>query len=330
MKFFLPLILGTSLWWLPAARAESPAGIGAPVMGFVFDGAAHVLRPITGSLGASRIGDALPVSFSLAQAVVSPAQNCAAAVDALSGATQIVALPDSAASPQPLPSAEPWPKQMVFSPAGAALALTGQYSARLQIFTGLPQRPALAYDIDTSGLGGDVLSAALSDDGQLALLLTSGGLWISQSGTSPVRLMDGPTAAISFQAGTHAAAAVASDGRIWIARDLANGAGFQAVSPEDSRLESATGVQFSADGAGVSVATRQGTLASLNFATGDSAFLACQCAPAGLFSLNSPMLFRLTNLSDMPLMLLDTATAQPRTWFVPALVRAARIERSRQ
>ena len=76
-------------------------------------------------------------------------------------------------------------------------------------------------------------------------------------------------------------------------------------------------------GDSVYVASRAGNIAALVIDTGAAGFVSCGCSPSGLSPMGNGTLLRLNEISDGPLMLVDTSGTQLRTWFVPALARSA-------
>jgi hypothetical protein len=337
MKSFLLLILAAVMLLAnSASAADSQARIGAPVLGYIWDPAAKGIRPILGTPGASTMGDPLDLGGTAEQAAISPRQDFAivATGDAMAGddpGMRIVALQPGVDS-QILAGAASDARRIIFSPNGQAAGLYRQGAGRLQIFAHLPQAPVLAHEIDMAGLAGDLVAAAISDDGDLALMAIGDGnsstTWLSFDGSGPVQI-EGPAAiaAISFQSGGRNAVAATRDGAVYLLQDLP-ARNFQALAAADARTADPVAVQFSADGERVYVAGRQGVIAGFGVRSQEATFLSCGCQPSGLFPLQPRMLMRLNEISDGPLMLLDTSQAGPRTWFVPAVIATANAGRA--
>lgn len=329
MKSFLPLILATAILAANTASAADPQSqIGAPVLGYVFDPSVKGIRPVMGTPGASIIGNPLDRGFSVASAVISPRQDFAIATGPDDAAVRILWLQPGNFHSRILTEAAGVPQKIIFSPSGETAGLYQQDQAKLQIFTQLPEEPALAHEIDLTGLTGDVLSAAVSDDGDLALILTGDPansiLWLSYGGTGPVQLQVPPaTSAMGFQSGSHDAVMATRDGQIDLLQNLSTGPSLLVLAPPDERTSDPVAVQFSPDGERAYVATRQGMVAVFGIQSQAATFISCGCKPSGLSPLRSPMLMRLNEISDGPLMLLDTALSEPRIWFVPAVIAAA-------
>jgi len=338
MKPFLQLKLiltGVLLTAHPLPAADSQAQIGAPVLGYVFDPAAKGIRPVLGTPGASIVGDPLDLGVAVAWSVISPRQDFAIVAGADDATVRIVALPPGNFDSQILTTAATISNRIIFSPGGESVGWYQADQAKLQVFTHLPHQPALAYEIDLTGVGGDLLSAAISDDGDLALMLTGGQdnptLWLSYAGTVPAQLpAPAATATMSFRRSSQDAAMATRDGQVYLLQNLSTGPNFLVLAPADDRTSDPVAVQFSPDGQRVYVATRQGMVAGFGIRSEGATFISCGCKPSGLFPLHSRMLIRLNEISDGPLMLLDTANPEPRIWFVPAAIAAAASDRSVQ
>ena len=61
---------------------------------------------------------------------------------------------------------------------------------------------------------------------------------------------------------------------------------------------------------------------SVDLLTGSVVTATCQCLPTGLFPMRSDALFRITEISDRPVMLFDASAPRPRVWFVPPIAMA--------
>ena len=327
MKPFFQLILtGVMVTAYAVPAADSQSLIGVPVLGYVFDPAAQGIRPVSGTPGAALIGSPLDFGVALSWSVISPRQDFAMATGA-DGAVRILALPPGNFASQILTAAAGVPQKIVFSPSGETAGLYQPGQATIQIFTHLPQDAGLAHEINLAGLTGSLRSAAISDDGNLALILAGdeddATLWLSYGGGDPVPLPapPGPSAA-SFASGSDNAVLATQDGQMYLLENLATGPTRRPITLRDDRLAKPVAVRFTPDGKRVYVATQQGTVAGFGIRSGGATYLSCGCQPSGLFPLHSSTLIRLNEIADGPLMLLDTAQAEPRMWFVPAIAAA--------
>jgi hypothetical protein len=333
MTSFLQFVSTFAILAAGCAPAADPAAqLGTPVMGYVPDASVKSIRPVSGFPGAAILGNPVDLNTAAEWSGVSPRQDFAILKDARDGKIRIVSLPDFTS--RILTSAFDRPTSISFSPSGSAIALYRRDRPALRMFTHLPQNPAPGYQVYLAGLNTGLLSAAVSDDGELALLLAgsteSATLWLSRSGGPPVRLGGLPSiAAMSFQAGTDRAVLAAGDGSVYLLENLSSGQDLRLLSSADDRMTDPVAAGFSSGGTRAIVATRRGTIAAFEVSDGAAVFSSCGCRPSSLSPLNSRML-RLNEISEGPLMLLDTTDPQLRVWFVPAVPPAVEPERSAQ
>jgi hypothetical protein len=317
---------------LPAhAQSGSQTGLALPGLGFAYDAGLHAIRPILGIPGASTIGDPLDPGVSAGLSAISPRQNFALLIGADDAIVRMLSLESGDLHTSILSGAMAGPQQIIFSPSGGTAGLYQQNPAKLQIFTHLPQEPVLAHEIDTTAMAGETLSSAISDDGELVLILTGQALWLSRAGGMPVQLpAPDSISAFNFERGGYHAALATRDGHLYLLQDLATGPNFRILAPSDDRTSDPVAVQFSPDGTRVFLAARQGTVAGFGIQTEWSAFISCGCKPSGLSPLDSRTLIRLNEIADGPLMLLDTAGPDLQVWFVPAVIPISGSERGAQ
>ena len=306
---------------LAAFTAQAQQGnIAGPVAGFTFDSAGRVLRPIQGIPGASLLGDPIDLGMDSISAVVSPRLDSALAV-AADQSVHAFLLRSGAATPVTLNGVLTAPERIVFSPSGSAAALYG--NGRVQTITGFPASPAIsgAFDFTPGGGGGHAGSdarahrpftgsMAVSDDGTLVLIADGGSVQLYQSGAErPVATAR--NALVAFAPGGSDAALVDPGGAgvIWL-RNLAGSSTRQVLGASNS----ASGVAFSADGKTLYVANASVTAYDLT--GGPVSSVTCDCTPTGLTPMGA--FFRLNEVGQGPLWILDPTGAKPRIVFVPA------------
>jgi hypothetical protein len=311
MKF--SYLLMVSLAGLGSAQAQD-SSVGVPVLGYAFDASASAIRPLRGLPGAALLGDPLDLGFSASSAVIAPEQSFALAVSQ-DGQARVVSL-GAKTTVSVLDGAMTSPERMLFSPSGAAaLLLAGN---RAQIVTGLPGSPSVK-DIDLSTMEGMIGSAALTDDGKLLLLAetTRNSIWLFHSdGSSTMLPVDAPRAVLAFRRGTHDAAAITQTGDLYQLQNLDDAPAVRTMLPGSDATAEAAGLWVSTDGAQVYAASTGGTITTVDLASGAARSVSCQCAPSGIQSLR-PGMYRLTDVSAKPVMVLDTSAATPQVWFVP-------------
>lgn len=316
---FLGLMLAASVA-MPAQQGT----LSGPVAGFVFDHAAHALRPIQGVPGASLLGDSMSFGFDVAAVYVAPRQDSAIVVGA-DQSLHLFALNGATPAEVSLQGISGAPERVVFSPSGTAVALMSKASTR--ILTGLPSAPELTGSIKAparlidSGARIQAVrqpSFALSDDGTYALTVADGSVrLLSVQGQNRSLMPALPTAELAFAPGGHDAAVMDTNSGLTLIRNASAVAASQVLAAPDDGLADPVGVAFSQDGATVYVASAKAhAVAAFNLAAASRTAVACGCTPSTIAPMGN--LFRLTEMTAGPLWLLDGTRATPRTVFVPA------------
>jgi hypothetical protein len=313
-------VLACTAALLPAQQGS----VAGPVAGYVFDRSAQALRPVLGIPGAARMGDALGTGYRISAAWVAPRQDFAVVV-AADGSLHFLKLDSGTAAERAAGSVNGIPEMVAFSPSGTAAALYA--SGMVQLVTGLPDAPKLASAVDlgetrraapSRGIPARRarLSLAVTDDGALLLAAAGGPIRLFDAGGGNRSLTDAPSGMfVAFAPGAHDAAVVGSDSAL-ILRSIDGAVERQALGTAGLPA----GLAFSADGREVFVATKSSVVA-FEIATGSRSEIACNCAPVGLIPMGRA--FRLNELDAGPLWLLDAASGEPRTVFVPAAIQAA-------
>ncbi len=274
--------------------AEDRPSLGPPDLGYFFDSSSGRIRLIAGVPGAALLDDALPPgAFDFA--AVAPSGRFAIA---RSGADVLVVRWKPEVSATPLPDAAF--SKVVFSPTGESAILTGD--GRIEVWTGLPDTPALSRQIETEA---DIL--AVSDDGGAVVTASGDSLVIHEAGAEPRLAMSGSFSAAAFRRGSREFAAA---GREPDAVFLFRGGQPEAVWQQAAEP---VALAFSLDNAWLAVANaRTGSVTLLNPETGQASETACDCRPEGFFRLRGNAVFRLTDSRKSPVLLFDGDAAQPR------------------
>jgi WD40 repeat protein len=317
-------LLGTVLSFHSGiAQDDSSSTMAPPVLAFVYDGNLAAIRPIWGTVGAAILGMNLHLSFPVATASVAPQQDFALTVSADDQQVRLVRLRTGEAL-TPISGALVGPDRMILSPAGSAALLYRQSAAQLQIVTGLPDKPVVAsLALPPAIKQNPVTNLAVSDDGEFALLAASDengkSVWLIGPGNDADRLLTpDASGAVAFRRYSHDAIAALRTGDLLLVRNPGDSADYRQIQGAGDSTSNPLAVQISPDGNHVYVAGAKGTLAALDLETGAWNSVSCQCTPAGLYPLKSETMFRLTDPSDIPVLLFDVSGAQPRIWFVPA------------
>lgn len=309
---------------LPAVSGGDSA-VAGPVLGYLWDQAASGLRPIFGIPGSSVLGAPLNTGARLAWAEVSPRQNYALGVS--SDLQRLILLDLRSDAPSSLDigaagssTAGLNPERIVISSSGAWAGLYYSDSRLVQIFSGLPDAPALAGTTDLSSLPGVLTAIAISDQGGLVLAAVSqgetGSLFAISPGATP-RFVGavGRASALSFVDGS-LDAVIADYGRneIVMIRNVTGDAGRLVLAGPNDGISKPVAISAESNGQRVFAAVETGVV--VLGAGGQPALLPCLCSPSGLYRLQGSSVFRLNEPSGNPLLLLDAGVGGPRVLFV--------------
>jgi hypothetical protein len=330
------------------------AVIAHPYLGYAYDASRGAIRPLSGVPGAAIMGAPLDLRFRLAAAAISPRQDFALAVSAADNQVRLIVLGPRMAGANPVVTramshpdlmtlsasgsaavlyprmagasplvtdAMPHPDLMTFSASGSAAVLYQKSPARLQILTGLPDSPAVQ-EVNAGLVANPPVSLAVSDDGELVLMAPeatdSDPVWLlTAQGASLRMLLPGSTGAVSFYGGAQDALAATRSGDIYLVRNAGSSPDVRLIRAGDDQTSEPIAIQFSADGKQAYTANARGFLSTVDLLTGSASSISCQCQPVGLQPLQSGTLFRLTDVTNLPVMLFEPSKTEPRIWFVP-------------
>ena len=302
---------------LAAVLEAQPQGtISGPVAGYVFDKAAHAMRPVLGLPGASLLGRPMNWRYRVDQAFIAPKLDSAVGVTA-EGAFRLFRMRDGIVTEMAVGGLAPAgsPYSVAFSPSGSSAALYG--GNRVQLVSGLPDAPVLGGSIDLTAAG--LPSAlALSDDARTLLVSVNNSIRFFESYADMGKLIDtAPGALVAFAAGGHDAAAADAGAGVVLFHDLAGAGTSQVIAAPDQNGAAFSALAFSADGKTLFLASAaaQG-VTQLDLAAGSRNRIPCGCSPTVLARMGR--VFRLTELTADPLWLLDAPESTPRVVFVPA------------
>ena len=154
------------------ALAQDPQRVGGPVVGFVLDKAEGV-RPILGIPGAATLGQPVLPAAGFDSIVLSPQRDYALALT--EGEQRLVLLRSLSVSPAAARlDVPPGASRIVLSPAGDAAALYYRDARRVEVLTGLPDSPSVAWSLDLPDLGAGLAALVVSDGGSAILVATAG------------------------------------------------------------------------------------------------------------------------------------------------------------
>jgi hypothetical protein len=295
-----------------------PASLKTPELGFAWDGRSQQIRPIHGIPGAAILGEGSAIT-EFASATIAPRHDLALVVSAADGKVQAMRL--ASGDMLAIPGLAADPSRLVFSPSGTAALAVG---SKLQLLTGLPNSPAVQ-DLAIPADSNATTAVAVNDDAQFVLFST----WLLAPGAAPVPLsVPSPIAVSAFLPGSRDAVAIGSDGAIYRILNSNFPGEVRQVFAADERTADPVAVRVSADGSRLYSANRLGTLAVIDLAAASLETVQCGCSPNAIEPMTSSDLYRITEISDRPVMLFDVSTPTPRIWFVPADARLADSKRS--
>lgn len=293
--------------------------IRGPALGYLFDKREKGLRPIWGVPGASRLGEVLPIGTELARAEVSPGLDFALGVT-LDGRVSLLNLnaTDLGVRALELP---PGAEGIYLSPGGRSAALVYPQTRVLRILTGLPEAAALLGEVDLSGNPAPHI-AAVSDDGALVVLgatenqVSSLYLYSKDTGLQSLGLM-GDISALTLLGQDQILGADRQNNEVFVIRDPLGARIRLTLATQQEGISAPAALEVSRDRQRVFVANEEtGTIATLNLSGAPVTLTPCQCRPAVLGRLDGDAVFRLTDLSDTPLLLLDADNLESRVLFV--------------
>jgi len=305
-----------------AAFGQDQSAISGPILGFIEDPNGASIQPIRGVLGASVLGQPLALGSEIRNAVISPKQDYALAVRTDGGEVVLIPLGSDSVNLNSLSGVHPGATRIAISPSGTAAAVFGQ-DRTVQSIRRLPDTPELVFQFDVSDIPGDLQGLAIADDGTLAVLnfMTPGEatLWVvSSNGSRWVLPAQRPSAA-TFLTNRHDVV-IADDAaqQVFLLSNIDQEASRFSVASFGDGFEAFSGVAASDDGLRVFVISRKSdTVTLIDLERGLSAPLPCQCQATGFRALKGSSVFRLTDMTDSPIAILDASSTEPRIIVLP-------------
>jgi hypothetical protein len=299
------------------------SSIQGPALGYVFDRTLSRLRPIWGVPGASRLGEVWAAGTELSMARVAPGQDFALGISKDEGRLVLLDFRVEPGRVWTMPQTGSRIDQVVFSSSGDRVILVSSETRRLYLISGLPDSPSGVSEVDLSQLPAAPQVFALSDDGELLLMAVQAGessTLYSYSVESGIRMvaLAGHISAMRFlNQRREAVAADRQTREVFLIRDLPGNADRILLASEAEGITAPVALELSRDNQRVFVANAEpGAVVTLDFA-GGTQLTPCDCSPTALERMGDSV-FRLTELSDKPLMLLDGTGQDTRVLFVPA------------
>jgi DNA-binding beta-propeller fold protein YncE len=305
------------------------AALRGPVMGYVLDGRSQAVRPINGIPGAAHLGAPLLLPFPVAGALFSSAGDFALVTPADGEGLYLVSNLGGSASAGRIAGAIR-PDRMALNAANTAAVLYQSELRQIQILTGLGSNPAAGRVVDLAGLSGTVAALALDGSGREVLLALRDGpraalvrIPVLDEGSPEPRqigVFAAPAAVTLLNRDRDALLSDAGTNQVFLIRDFAGQAVVETLASERDGVLDPVGVEASADGLRVFVASAagSGSVLVLDLATRTVALRATpEGAPTRLERLQGRLAFVLNEPGEAPLLVLD-GVENPEVYFVPA------------
>jgi hypothetical protein len=304
-----------------AGAAQLPATLSPPVVGYVFDGDARAMRPITGVLGNATIGAPVAPGFPLSRLLMLDANHAVALADAMPEA-MIVNLERNPPAAAPISGVPANASRAASSSQGTSAAFYYAEGQQALIVTGLPQKPLNSARLALSLFDRPVTHLAVSNDGAMFVFAVREENAEAIYGWAPswsnARFLASAVSVSGIVVTATGSAIVTDRGSdevfaIWDANGPA---------VRQSLAGAREGV---ANPAGIAVGANQriyiGNAASATVTVLDSSgrylkTLQCGCELSGLTALRESV-FRLTVRVDQTMFLLDATSNEERILFVP-------------
>jgi len=207
------------------------------------------------------------------------------------------------------------PEAVYFSPLGTAAAiLTAEGS--LVFVTGIGDGSPR---VDQFQIGSRVSALAVTDDGAFVLTALADApelMLVGRDGSQVSIPAPGSVSALAFRPSGYDALAAGRDNLVWMVQPTIPNSNFVQLADKDDGIAGPVALGFGADGKRA-VITNSGnsTVAIVDLQTGSKWSVPCSCRPTRLERLTVPGFFRINELSEQPLFLVDTVSQ--RVLFVP-------------
>ena len=322
LRPFIYLALITAALSVPDIQSQS-VRVGGPILGFTSDGAGTRIWPIIGVPGASTLIEHLEVETAIHGVIVSPKQDYALAVRSEDARIVLIDLRPGKPATLPIGYIPPGVDVMATSPTGSAAAVYNYESGTIQTIRGLPDAPELLPTFDTAHIAGRATALAVSDNGAVAFAQFAEPesdrvrLWLfNSSPISPQVISDGPSEAAFFPRRLDAVIGEDSTHSAFLLLDIAHEAiRVPLISVADN--DHLSKVFASDDGRVFLADADSGKVTIVDTTTTTSTVVSCGCQIAGLYPLKGSSIFRLSDVSREPALVLDASADEPRIVVIP-------------
>jgi len=318
----LMILVMASLLFHPTLEG---AQVDSPVLGYVFDAGVSGLRPIWGVLGSSRVGVPLDIGgIRMSTATVSPRQDYALGISEQNSQILLLSLEQNPTAVTTLLAPDSAIERVVVSPMGRSVVLVPKSAQSLRVISGLPDSPQIPDPVGLAGLAGGIGAVAVRDDGRqilLAMQESDGDVLYAadlKGAIHGVARLGRITAMEYMRQGNDALLADADASQILRVRATDLKVETVAALPRGAEELRPLALAVSDDSQRVFVAAEgQGQLYALNLRNSQVDRLPFSGKATGLNRLKGNSVFRLNEMSDQPLLVLNGDLMEPGITFVP-------------
>lgn len=305
-------------------RANGASSLGAPSIGFVATASDKEARFVSGIIGASGVRGPASLGDDVVRVVVAPGQAGALIQRGEERTLEWATIRNGTfADSQPVGGSLAGAQFVVFSPSGSYAAVYSATARRIQVISGLPDRPGVASDYDAASFPADVTALAVSDGGSVLAAVGNGADTSFVASPSP----EGGYRAVFNGAAVSAVRFVPGTEKVVIADRGANtisllsrggeDAGTTILAGEAQGVHDPVDLEASPDGGRIFVLNsgRRGVL-MIDVAQSRTADLDCRCEPSALRRVAGSMLHVAAGDSES-VWLLDMKAAEPWIAYAP-------------
>ncbi|MBI3680378.1 MAG: hypothetical protein HY235_08270 [Acidobacteria bacterium] len=295
---------------LASAALYGQSSVQGPVLGWVWDASREAVRPVQGIPGSSLLGPSVDVGMAVAASAI--ARNSAILVDRDQRRAFAVDLAATAVLKQL--DVPPGAGRIMMSPNGSAAVFEYTESRQAVLVSGLPEHPVVRQILHLDAEGMPAAWAVRDDaSGVLAAYAEQGFvLAFDLEGNRWKLNHEGAVRSLAFL-DRSADALLAAENGVWLVSDVMGNAEARLLYAAPAQAVAATADRRFA----LVVEAGVASLVTIRLEDGVTTGIACACEPKLLDRMGSAV-FRVNELSDQPLWLLDLSHAAPRMVFVPA------------
>jgi hypothetical protein len=294
--------------------SAQPARWSTPTLGYLYDSDSKAIRVLSGIPGAASLDGGLAVPDKLEQAAISPNGKYAIAAVKDAGGLSLITWSTGAVTSAALDGTPASADLVAFSNSSAVAAILSRDAQTIQIWTGLPDQPALARQVAAV----DLSALAVSDDGTLLAGANASSVFLI-GGDQPKVIANGGPYALTFLKDSHdLAIADQTADQISLLTQTDGDIKTQALAGSADGVAQVAALAVSGDGAVLVAANLRGkSVLTIDLASKLSTLTQCDCQAEGLYRAQGNAVFRLTNSIDNPISVFDGDTG-PRVVIIPA------------